>query len=152
MEAICSSETSVDNGLHGVISQKIVLFITTSVKNSNSTYLKIVYDRPVFFGTVSTDMCFQSRGWIKTILSFLVLLLCQLHVLQNVNKKDSCEWRTKKCLKYEGVDFTHLAQDSDQWLALMNSGSIKCREFLGWLGNCLFLRRAQIYGVNWSVS
>jgi hypothetical protein len=26
MEAICSSETSVDNGLHGVISQKMVLF------------------------------------------------------------------------------------------------------------------------------
>jgi hypothetical protein len=26
MEAICSSETSVDNGLQGVISQKMVLF------------------------------------------------------------------------------------------------------------------------------
>jgi hypothetical protein len=26
MEAICSSETSVDNGLHGVISQKMVLY------------------------------------------------------------------------------------------------------------------------------
>jgi hypothetical protein len=38
MEAICSSETSVDvNGLHGVISQKIVLFITTAVRTSHST-------------------------------------------------------------------------------------------------------------------
>jgi hypothetical protein len=26
MEAVCSSETSVDNGLHGVISQKMALF------------------------------------------------------------------------------------------------------------------------------
>jgi hypothetical protein len=38
MEAICSSEMSVDfNGLHGVISQKMVLFITTAVRASNPT-------------------------------------------------------------------------------------------------------------------
>jgi hypothetical protein len=29
MEAICSSETSVDNELHGVISQKVALYIST---------------------------------------------------------------------------------------------------------------------------
>jgi hypothetical protein len=37
MEAICSSETSVDNGIHGVISQKMELFITTAVRTSNPT-------------------------------------------------------------------------------------------------------------------
>jgi hypothetical protein len=38
MEAICSSETSVDfNGLHGVISQKIELLITTALRTSNPT-------------------------------------------------------------------------------------------------------------------
>jgi hypothetical protein len=31
MEAMCSSETSVENGLHGVISQKMVLFINIAV-------------------------------------------------------------------------------------------------------------------------
>jgi hypothetical protein len=31
------SETSVDNGLHGVISRKMVLFITTAVRTSNPT-------------------------------------------------------------------------------------------------------------------
>jgi hypothetical protein len=38
METICSSETSVDsNGLHGVISQKMVLSITTAVTTSDPT-------------------------------------------------------------------------------------------------------------------
>jgi hypothetical protein len=37
MGAICSFETSVDNGLQGVISQKMVLFITTAVRTSNPT-------------------------------------------------------------------------------------------------------------------
>jgi hypothetical protein len=38
MEAKCPSETSVDffNRLHGVISQKIELFITTSVRRYNA--------------------------------------------------------------------------------------------------------------------
>jgi hypothetical protein len=35
METKCSSETPVDNGLHGIISQKMVLFITTGEKTSN---------------------------------------------------------------------------------------------------------------------
>jgi hypothetical protein len=34
MEATCTPETSVDSGLHGVISQKIVLFINTTVGTS----------------------------------------------------------------------------------------------------------------------
>jgi hypothetical protein len=42
MEALYSSEISVDfNGLHSVVSQKIVLFITTAVRTSNPTCLKI---------------------------------------------------------------------------------------------------------------
>jgi hypothetical protein len=40
MEATCSSETSVDfHGLHGVISQKMELFITTAMKTSDPTTL-----------------------------------------------------------------------------------------------------------------
>jgi hypothetical protein len=35
MEALCSSETSVDNGLYVDISQKMVLFIITAVRTSN---------------------------------------------------------------------------------------------------------------------
>jgi hypothetical protein len=36
MKAICSSEKLVETqGLHGIISQKIILFITTAVKTSN---------------------------------------------------------------------------------------------------------------------
>jgi hypothetical protein len=35
MGAIYFSETSAINGLHGVISQKIVLFITAAVRTSN---------------------------------------------------------------------------------------------------------------------
>jgi hypothetical protein len=39
MEAICSCETSLTfNGLHGVISQKMVFFITATVRTSNPTY------------------------------------------------------------------------------------------------------------------
>jgi hypothetical protein len=39
MEAIRSSETSGTNyGLHGVISQKMILFIFTAVKTSNPIY------------------------------------------------------------------------------------------------------------------
>jgi hypothetical protein len=38
MKATSSSETWVDfNGLHGVISQKIELFITTAVRTSDAT-------------------------------------------------------------------------------------------------------------------
>jgi hypothetical protein len=37
MEAICSSETLVDNGLLSVISQKMVLFVTIAVRTSNPT-------------------------------------------------------------------------------------------------------------------
>jgi hypothetical protein len=36
-EAICSSETSVDSGLHGVIFKKMIFFITTAVRTSNPT-------------------------------------------------------------------------------------------------------------------
>jgi hypothetical protein len=35
MEAICSSETSILNELHGVISQKMILSITTAVRTLN---------------------------------------------------------------------------------------------------------------------
>jgi hypothetical protein len=35
------------NGLHGVISQKIVFFITTAVRTSNPTYYKFLYDKIV---------------------------------------------------------------------------------------------------------
>jgi hypothetical protein len=39
MEAICSSERRLHlNRLHGVTSQKMILFITTAVKTSNPTY------------------------------------------------------------------------------------------------------------------
>jgi hypothetical protein len=37
MDAIWSSETSVDNGLHGVIYQKMVLFVITAMRTSNPT-------------------------------------------------------------------------------------------------------------------
>jgi hypothetical protein len=40
MEAMCSSETSVYlQRITGVVTQKVVLFITTSVRTSNPTYL-----------------------------------------------------------------------------------------------------------------
>jgi hypothetical protein len=44
MEATCSSETSADlNGIHGVISQKAELFLTTDVRTSNpATWKKAV--------------------------------------------------------------------------------------------------------------
>jgi hypothetical protein len=44
MKAIYSSDTSVDfNGLDGIISQKIELFITTVVRTSNTTiYLFLI--------------------------------------------------------------------------------------------------------------
>jgi hypothetical protein len=46
MEAICFSETSWTlNGLHGVISQKMVLFITTAVKTSNPTHIELVHGK-----------------------------------------------------------------------------------------------------------
>jgi hypothetical protein len=52
MEAICSSETLVGfNGLQGVISQKIVLFITTAVRTSNLTLaVKFVISRRLYIG------------------------------------------------------------------------------------------------------
>jgi hypothetical protein len=44
MEAICSSERLLTlNGLHGVISQKMILFITTAVKTSDPAYLKFLH-------------------------------------------------------------------------------------------------------------
>jgi hypothetical protein len=42
MEAIGSSETSVATQLHGVISQKMILFITTAVKTSNPTKQRLM--------------------------------------------------------------------------------------------------------------
>jgi hypothetical protein len=49
MDAICSSETSVDlNGLHGVISQKMTLFITTAVRTSNLTPYIYIYTIIIF--------------------------------------------------------------------------------------------------------
>jgi hypothetical protein len=43
MEGICSCETSLTfNGLYGVISQKMVLFITAAVRTSNPTYLSFL--------------------------------------------------------------------------------------------------------------
>jgi hypothetical protein len=44
MEAICSSECRLTfNGLHGVISQQIVLFITTAVRTSDSIQHDVSY-------------------------------------------------------------------------------------------------------------
>jgi hypothetical protein len=34
------------------------------------------------------------------------------------------------------VDWMHVAQDRDKWTALMNTGSIKDREFLDQLSDC----------------
>jgi hypothetical protein len=44
MEAICSFETSVDNVLNGVISQKLVLFITTAVSTSKPAPCTLLLD------------------------------------------------------------------------------------------------------------
>jgi hypothetical protein len=38
METTCLSETLTFNGIHGVISQKTELFITTGVSTSNPTF------------------------------------------------------------------------------------------------------------------
>jgi hypothetical protein len=38
MEATCFSETLTFNGIHGVMSQKIELFITTGVGTSDPTF------------------------------------------------------------------------------------------------------------------
>jgi hypothetical protein len=47
MEAISSSETSVEtqNGLHGVISQKMIILKTTAVKTSNPTVRDLLNSR-----------------------------------------------------------------------------------------------------------
>jgi hypothetical protein len=58
MEAICSSETSVQlNRLHGVTSQKMILFITTAVKTSNSTILILLI----------SDFLFLHRCYVSNI-------------------------------------------------------------------------------------
>jgi hypothetical protein len=36
---------------------------------------------------------------------------------------------------WDGGDWIDLAQDSDQWRALVRAGSIKCWEILEWLHN-----------------
>jgi hypothetical protein len=42
VEEISSTSKQVAlNGLHGVVSQKLIFFITTAVKTSNSTYASI---------------------------------------------------------------------------------------------------------------
>jgi hypothetical protein len=58
MEVICSSETSVAfNGLRSVISQKIILFITTAVRTSDPVRL----DRT--FNTLTTE-----GGFVRKII------------------------------------------------------------------------------------
>jgi hypothetical protein len=42
-------------------------------------------------------------------------------------------------IKWDGMDWIHLAQDRDQWRAL--SGSIKCWNVLEWLSNWQLLRK-----------
>jgi hypothetical protein len=48
---------------------------------------------------------------------------------------------------WDGVDWIDMAQDRDQWRALVNTvmnlrGSIKCWEFLEWLHNWQLLKKA----------
>jgi hypothetical protein len=50
MEAICSSETSVDNGLQGVISQKMVIFGIDY--RLQLQHFVTVYTRPVQHGAL----------------------------------------------------------------------------------------------------
>jgi hypothetical protein len=46
---------------------------------------------------------------------------------------------------WDGMDWNDVAQDRDQWRALVNtnepSGSIKCWEFLEWLHNWQLLKK-----------
>jgi hypothetical protein len=56
MEATCFSETSVDfQGLHGVIFQKIELFITTAVRTSNHT--RSTLDCLLYVHLLNDDFC-----------------------------------------------------------------------------------------------
>jgi hypothetical protein len=49
MEVICSPECRLKlSGLHGIISQKMILFIITAVKTSNPTELTLVTDEAWF--------------------------------------------------------------------------------------------------------
>jgi hypothetical protein len=43
------------NGLHGVISQKIVFFITTGVRTSNPTYLFVVYFKMKYLASTAAN-------------------------------------------------------------------------------------------------
>jgi hypothetical protein len=65
MEAICSPKRRLTfNGQHGVISQKIVLFITTAVKTSNLYILLILIDvteRRKTIGSAEEHQAFQGR-------------------------------------------------------------------------------------------
>jgi hypothetical protein len=63
MEALCSSETSVDDGLHGVISQKMILFDSHSAKCS----ILLIYHpelmrhlRPNYQGTPPTSISYNT--------------------------------------------------------------------------------------------
>jgi hypothetical protein len=47
------------NGLHSVISQKIVLFITTAPRTSNPTLMHLAQDRDQWQGLVNTVMNLQ---------------------------------------------------------------------------------------------
>jgi hypothetical protein len=54
METISCSETSVDNGLHDVISQEMVSFITTAVENLKSYNMQNV-SVDLIFTTVTNN-------------------------------------------------------------------------------------------------
>jgi hypothetical protein len=42
---------------------------------------------------------------------------------------------------WNGVDWIDMAQDRDQWRALVNTGSIKCWEVFEWLHNWRLLKK-----------
>jgi hypothetical protein len=44
-------------------------------------------------------------------------------------------------IRWEGVNFMHVTQDRDQWLAVVNRGSVKLGEFLDYLSDCWLLKK-----------
>jgi hypothetical protein len=52
-------------------------------------------------------------------------------------------------IEWDGIDWIDVAQDREQWRALVNTvmnlrGSIKCWEVLAWLHNWRFLKKVSV--------